>query len=104
MSPGFAARTALAVALSPRLWAVAAGQARRLSGRGWWRRPPFLPLPDADYERFRLTTQYGSCDHQPSVADVLIWLEWCRGLRRELRRESEDVGAVATTGPPGEPN
>lgn len=71
---------ALAVARRPGLWGVALAQAWRLAGRGWWHRRPFLPLPDPDYLRFRLETQYGS-DHQPDPADVVTYLHWCRTFR-----------------------
>ena len=43
-----------------RLWATALRQGVRMCPPGWWRRPPFLPLPDREYLRFRLETQYGS--------------------------------------------
>ena len=47
----------------------------------WWRRPPFLPLPDAAYLRFRLETQYG---HVAPVDpnDLITYLEWCRSSDR----------------------
>ncbi len=50
---------AVAVLRNPALWPTAARQLRRTARRGWWWRPPFLPLPSADYVRFRLLTQYG---------------------------------------------
>ena len=35
---------------------------------GWWRRPPFLPLPAPDYLRFRMETAYGGAgDQQPGA-------------------------------------
>lgn len=71
---------ALAVLRHPSLWAVAVGQGLRLARPGWWRRRPFLPLPDADYLRFRLETQYGS-GHEPEPADVITYLHWCRSMR-----------------------
>ena len=46
-------------------------QLRRAARRGWWRRPPFLPLPSADYVRFRLLTQYGDDDATPTADDVV---------------------------------
>jgi hypothetical protein len=61
----------------PDLWATAVRQAFRLASPGWWRRPPFLPVPDAGYLRFRLETQYGS-DHEPEPGDVVTYLHWCR--------------------------
>lgn len=70
-----------AVARRPGLWRTAVVQSRRMVPAGWWRRPPFLPVPDADYLRFRLETQYGS-DHEAEPADVLTYLEWCRDFER----------------------
>jgi hypothetical protein len=70
-------RAALAVLRRPELWGTAIRQSLRLARRGWWRRPPFLPLPDPAYLRFRLETQYGS-DHEPEAADVVTYLHWCR--------------------------
>jgi hypothetical protein len=70
-------RALLAVVVRPRLWPVALRQARRFARPGWWRRPPFLPLPDADYLRFRLETAYGDAI-APRPADLVAYLEWCR--------------------------
>jgi hypothetical protein len=81
-----AARVALAVARRPRLWPIAAVELRRLAPTGWWRRPPFLPVPDRDYLRFRLETQYGDPAHRPEPHDVVTWLEWCRGQARGAAR------------------
>jgi hypothetical protein len=73
-----------AVLVRPGLWWVAVRQLFRLARRGWWRRWPLLPLPDADYLAFRLTTQYGDPDHVPEARDVITYLEWCRANRRSL--------------------
>lgn len=62
----------------PSLWATAVVQGRRLLPNGWWRRRPFLPLPDPDYLAFRMQTAYGDPDHPPEPADVLSYLRWCR--------------------------
>jgi hypothetical protein len=56
-----------------------------LAARGWWRRPPFLPLPDRDYLRFRLQTQYGDPNHRAEPGDLITYLEWCRSYRTLLR-------------------
>ena len=66
-SSGWWAQAALAVLRRPSLWGVAIAQALRLAPSGWWRRSPFLPVPDPAYLRFRLETQYGS-DHEPEPA------------------------------------
>lgn len=68
-----------AVARHPELWVTALRQARRLAAPGWWRRPPFLPLPAAAYLRFRLQTAYGGEGTGPIPADdLLAYLRWCR--------------------------
>ncbi|MGQ0433428.1 MAG: hypothetical protein ACT452_13580 [Microthrixaceae bacterium] len=73
---------ALAIVLRhPSLWWVGLRQVRRLAPKGWWRRPPFLPLPDAAYLRFRLETAYGGAgDQLPEPADLTTYLRWCRDL------------------------
>ncbi|HEY4375699.1 MAG TPA: hypothetical protein VGM93_01010 [Acidimicrobiales bacterium] len=73
-------RAVLAVLWRPRLWPTAVGQARRLARPGWWRRPPFLPLPDPDYVRFRLQTAYGS-GGTPAGEDLVAYLKWCREFK-----------------------
>lgn len=70
-----------AVVRRPDLWATAAVEVLRLAPTGWWQRWPPLPIPDRDYLRFRLVTQYGDPDHRPEPSDVVAWLEWCRGYR-----------------------
>lgn len=75
-------RAAFAVARRPLLWPTAVRQYRRTVPRGWWARPPFLPLPDRDYVRFRLVTQYGSNRRAPVPSDVVNYLTWCRQWER----------------------
>jgi len=72
---------ALAVVARPWLWATAVRQVFRLARRGWWRRPPFLPVPDRAYVRFRLETQYGDPAHVLEPDDVVTYLRWCRRAR-----------------------
>jgi hypothetical protein len=67
-----------AVARRPSLWPVALRQAGRMAPSGWWRRRPFLPLPDPAYLRFRLQTQYGGAGRSAEPADVVAYLNWCR--------------------------
>jgi hypothetical protein len=67
----------VAVAVRPRLWWVAARQALRIARPRWWQRAPFLPIPDAEYLRFRLETAYGDAI-APRPADLVAYLEWCR--------------------------
>jgi hypothetical protein len=65
------------LAAHPTLWPTAVAQAHRLAPAGWWRRAPFLPLPDPEYVRFRLETQYGA-HHDPEPQDLVTYLRWCR--------------------------
>lgn len=67
----------------PRLWLTAVRQTRRLAPVGWWRRPPFLPVPDPAYLRFRLETAYGGAgDRTPEGDDLVTYLRWCRDFPR----------------------
>jgi hypothetical protein len=78
---GWVLGASLAVLVRPTLWLVAIRQLLRLAPRGWWRRAPFLPVPDAGYLRFRLVTQYGDPNHEPEPADLVSYLRWCRDER-----------------------
>lgn len=69
----------VAIVVRPWLWWTALRQLGRIVRRGWWRRRPFLPIPDRDYLRFRWETQYGTGARPATVAaDVVTYLEWCR--------------------------
>jgi hypothetical protein len=78
MRSAVAVAVAVAVLRHPTLWPTAARQLRRAACRDWWRRPPFLPVPSADYVRFRLLTQYGDGAANPTPEDVVSYLRWCR--------------------------
>ena len=84
-------RLTLALSLRPSLWLTACRQAHRLAGRGWWWRPPFLPVPAPAYARFRALTQYGEPDRPPDVADVVTWLAWAREMERTWYRPLGEV-------------
>jgi hypothetical protein len=71
-----------AVAPRPRLWPTAVRVVWRSRARGWWRRPPFLPLPPAEYVGFRLVTQYGDAGAVPTATDVIRYLSWCASAGR----------------------
>ena len=66
--------------LNPRVARDLLAMAWAFRRRGWWRRAPFLPLPDPAYLRFRLETQYGG-DREPDPADLVTYLHWCRSVR-----------------------
>ena len=79
-------RVIVAVVRHPSLWMTALVQALRLAPRRWWRRRPFLPLPDRAYLRFRLETQYGGAgDHRADPDDVVTWLQWSRAFDQTRR-------------------
>ena len=85
IGPEVATRAAGAILTRPGLWPTAARQLAALAPRGWWWRPPYLPLPDPAYLAFRLQTMYGEPDHSPPAADVVTYLLWCRRYRRLAR-------------------
>ena len=68
-----------AVLRRPRLWPTAVRQWTRLVPTAWWRRRPFLPVPDREYLRFRRLTQYGDTEGPVSPGDVVNYLTWCKG-------------------------
>jgi hypothetical protein len=81
-SPARLVRGAGALLVRPDLWATGLRQIAVLARPGWWRRPPFLPLPDAAYLRFRLETAYGGTGERPLEPDDLVaYLRWCRAVR-----------------------
>ena len=54
--------------------------------RQWWRRPPFLPLPDRSWVRFRMETAYGSPDARPPRGDLVAFLRWAADMRVLARK------------------
>jgi len=73
-----------AVAVRPRLWLTALRSARRFAPDGWWRSPPWLPLPDASLIGWRTQTQYGDPGHAVRADHLVAWLEWCRAEHRRI--------------------
>jgi hypothetical protein len=72
-------RSVLAVAARPGLWPTALRQGARLAPDRWWGRPPFLPLPDRSWLRFRMETAYGGDGRGgPRPDDLVTFLEWSR--------------------------
>jgi len=68
--------------LSPRLALDLLRTAWCFRRRGWWQRPPFLPIPDRQYLRWRMYTAYGNDDAVPPANDVISFARW----RRETMR------------------
>ena len=53
----------------------------RLRRRGWWRRAPFLPFPDAAYWVFRLGTINGTSEVPLSAEAVVDAAKWSLNQR-----------------------
>ena len=79
------AGTVGAVLKRPRLWGEAARSVFAMSRPGWWRRVPFLPVPEQDYLEWRTATAYGSSDADVDPDDLVAYLEWRRTFRRAAR-------------------
>lgn len=82
----------------PALWPTAVAQIGRMAARGWWRRPPFLPLPSGPYLAFRSQTMYGDAARLPEPHDVVVYLQWCRRFPRRADAAVHPAGGAA----PGE--
>jgi hypothetical protein len=86
MAPKSWSRLALALTaralLNPRLAVDLLRTAWAFRRRFWWQQPPFLPLPDRTYLRWRMYTAYGDEDAIPPVQDVVGFARW----RRETMR------------------
>lgn len=54
----------------------------RFRARGWYRRPPFLPLPPRSYLEWRLETAFGASDALPSPGQTERYLRWTRRASR----------------------
>lgn len=69
-------------AVNPRVARDLLSLAWAMRMRGWYRTPPFLPLPPDEYMRWRMLTAYGDEDALPSVREVLRYARWRRDLLR----------------------
>ena len=52
--------------------------------RGWYRRPPFLPVPPAGYVRWRMETAYGDPGAVPPADELERYLRWGSEMRRRM--------------------
>ena len=57
--------------------------------RRWWKRSPFLPLPEPEYARWRLYTAYGSGRRRPSFGDIAAFAFWRQRIRRVVEMRSQ---------------
>lgn len=72
LSLGLLARTLR----DPRLATSLARVAWRFRARGWWRRFPFLPLPEREYLKWRMYTAYGDENAVPPAEDAARYARW----------------------------
>jgi hypothetical protein len=72
-----------AVLAHPSLWWAGLTAVGRLARTGWWRRPPFIPLPGESYWEFRQVTAFGGSGRASGLdgGDVVAYLQWCRRTR-----------------------
>lgn len=68
--------------VSPRLAIDLLRTAWAFRGRDWWTRPPFLPVPDGPYLRWRMYTAYGDERAVPPIDDVIRFARWRRTTMR----------------------
>ena len=75
---GLTGRLALRGLLNPRLGLDLLSTAWAFRRRRWWARPPYLPVPDREYLRWRMYTAYADEDAIPPVDDVIRFARWRR--------------------------
>jgi len=70
------------ILVRPRLLPLLLRSAWRFRARGWYRRPPFLPVPPAAYLDWRFHTAYGDSGVGPTTSELRRYLEWVLWMRR----------------------
>jgi hypothetical protein len=85
MVPMWNRQAVVAVLRRPGLWPEALRAAGAMARRGWWRRPPFLPVPDRAYLSWRAATAYGTAAAPIAPGDLVAYLRWRRRQRRSVR-------------------
>ncbi len=64
--------------LNPRLALDLMRLALAFRRRRWWTQPPFLPMPDPTYMRWRMYTAYGDEHAVPPAAEIIAFARWRR--------------------------
>ncbi len=72
------ARLAARALLDPRLALDLLRTAWAFRRREWWRKSPFLPVPDRTYLRWRMYTAYADENAVPPTEDVIRFARWRR--------------------------
>ncbi len=75
---GLIARLAMRALVNPRLAIDLCRMVWAFRARGWYGRPPFLPLPPREYVRWRMYTAYGDDSAVPPLRDVVRFARWRR--------------------------
>jgi hypothetical protein len=75
---GLTARLSLRALVSPRTALDLLRTVWAFRRRDWWRKPPFLPVPDRTYVRWRMYTAYADENAVPPVEDVIRFARWRR--------------------------
>lgn len=73
---GLAIQLALRCVKHPSLAMDLVRVAWRFRARDWYRRPPFLPVPDRTYMAWRMYTAFGDRHAIPSADDVARYARW----------------------------
>jgi hypothetical protein len=66
----------------PRLMGALLMAAWRFRARGWWRRPPFLPIPPREYVAWRMHTAYGDEGDEPTMDEIERYVRWANRMHR----------------------
>ncbi|HEV3187653.1 MAG TPA: hypothetical protein VGZ04_06350 [Acidimicrobiales bacterium] len=64
------------LARRPKLVPLVVRAAWRLRAKYWWRRAPYLPLPDEHYWNFRMMTATGSTEGHVSAREIVDAARW----------------------------
>jgi hypothetical protein len=70
----------------PDLWVEMLRTMFAVAPSGWWRRRPFVPIPDPAYTEWRLITAHGESTSPLQPEELIHYLEWRKRQHRALRR------------------
>lgn len=59
----------------------------RFRVRGWYRKPPFLPVPSAQYLDWRMHTAFAQDEDRPERRELERYIEWVRWMRPPKSRD-----------------
>jgi hypothetical protein len=79
-------RLFLTILRRPWLWAEGMRTLVAVAPPGWWRRAPYLPIPDVAYADWRLATAHGDSEMPLHPDELIRYLEWRKRQHRPMRR------------------